>query len=518
MAASDGDANGAVLTDNVFNGLGTQLQRDKALLVRQLAGKFPWEMLPACCIETKWTQSLLDKFSYYIFQLYSGPMSDEQLGGLRTALSEQLEDENMDRRKRLTLDILRHAYNQLKRAAAGPASSNRRYSQRHTRRSSINEPTSAETTRRTSSSNKLDSARASGTKRTRAEQESPTHVMSTRSSKRLRPETPPNITAPESPKTPETSRMRRVRGFTEPEENDEEEKSAEDNVNVENGDEDDGDDDTEEEDQTEEHPEAQDIQQSPAGQDDTNDESTETHDAEETTLGSVTADTTQSDPEQSSASPARTSQVAELTMTDEDIANNIRRYIGSIVHRQQSAAARKLLKHNAEHKRAKQNYAEAHGALNGARMALIAAKEQLGKASEQFTKAHSDLEIANETFANIQKLTFESPVLSAEMQRTVDRAQASYRETLSEKEAAIQEANDAGKRVEEAGRVANAAEIKLGEQERLLNDFRTKEGNERRFKCVVHVETDARDESDELFPEFELKFDSIISRGERSPS
>ncbi|KAM0542355.1 hypothetical protein ACHAPJ_012820 [Fusarium lateritium] len=534
MAASDSDANGAVLTDNVFNGLGTQLQRDKALLIRQLAGKFPWEMLPACCSETNWTQSLLDKFSYYIFQLYAGPMNDQQLRELRTALADKLEIEDMTGRKRLTLDILRHAYNQLKRAAAGPASSNRRSSQRHTRRSSINEPTSAETTRRTSSSSRLDSARASGTKRSRPEQESPTHVMGTRSSKRLRAETPPNVTAPESPKTPETSRMRRVRAFTEPDENDEEENSAEDNVNVENDDEDDGDedngdeeegndedgdDDTEEDDETEEHPEAQDIQQSSAGQDDTNDESTETHDAEDTALDSATAATTQSDPEQSSASPARTTQVAELSMTDEDIANRIHRYIGSIVNRQRTTAAMKLCSLKADHKKLKQAYAATDGGVNGARLGLAAANQRVMQLSVQLETANSECGRANEALAAIEKLTLKSDILSTEMQRTVDNALANYEEILTEKETASQLVTDAERRVEDAKKLANGARTKLHENEKLIEDLKARESVERQFKCVIRVETDARDdESGEKYPEYELSFDSVMRRSDRSQS
>ncbi|KAF4969505.1 hypothetical protein FSARC_3291 [Fusarium sarcochroum] len=569
MAAPNSHANGAVETDEAFLCLATEAHRESALIIKQLAGMFPWEILPASCPNTNWTEYLLEQFVEYMEKLYHGQVLDDgQLRKFRSALIKSLELKHIHGRKALTANDLRLAYNELKKGPE-PESANRRSSQRDRRRSSISRPMSAENTRRTSSTSKVDSARISGTKRSRVEQESPTHVMSTRSSKRFRLETPPNATVPDSPKTPETSRMRKLRGLTEQEDNDaadnvdvdnddagnvnvdndseasdsedEDAQEQEDNVNVDNAnvgntnvdntnvdndsedededEEDDSDEDAQDDDETEEEPDAQDVQQGPAGQDVANDESTESHDAEEATLSSVTAATTQSDPDHSSASPARTFQVAEFSITDDDIANGIRRYIGSIVHRQQSTAATMLWKLKADHKGLKQAYAATTGAVNGEHLDLTAAKDRLPAVSVRLKTADSELQKANDALAVIEKLAFKTDDLGPAMQKTVDRAQTIYNRVLTEKETAFQEVAAAEKRVENAKKLSDDAKARLDNNERLTEDLKAKEGADREFKCVVRVETNARDEeSGEKFSEFELNFDAIMRRGERSPS
>ncbi|KAG7405895.1 hypothetical protein Forpe1208_v013829 [Fusarium oxysporum f. sp. rapae] len=475
--------------DPVFKSLVTPAQRSAAVKIWRLCDSFPWEIIP-CSPVTRWTQALLDCFLETKTLSFSGQILDDlDKKKVRSALLRVARRRGVVEPIAITETDIRGALCLLKKTDSQPGSD-------------------SETllATRTISGGKL--ALKPAAKRVRTEDKSPLARI-TRSSKRQRGHASKTIPGT-SPKTPVPKRKSaNTVVISSDDESDRDEaqdlcldakKEPDDNQSqpaLSHSDEPSPDPDSQLLETIAEHKRRKAL-------------STPAPDAEETNAGTGPASPAQSGSGRPIAIPSRRIRIASLGMTDKQIGDKIRTRLSTVAHKQHLRIEQRLAELDAEAKCARQALLEADSANHGTLKSRQRKQDAISAALKVSEKAHADYEKTVEALQFVQSLgvsNMASAIESLEMAvEDTDKdqrvAHAAYARVCRELSSFEEKAEAVKKELEEA-------DAKFRQICQARDDF-AMASEEKNITCTVRVESDARDDGDNLSDDFALELGAAV--------
>lgn len=530
--------------DTTLRALPTTAQRSAALKIHRLTGQFPWEIVDFCT-ETKWDVKLLEKFILLILNCFAGKLSRADVKRLRSAIYQQIEPKPFAKRMCLSQTDIQGAQRELKRSAL---------QQSHPEKDETASKDPANQRKRS-----LSSSISSAAKRVRIQEQDDPPAFSTRSYKRSNGD--PISTKPAESKSPAKFQRSPIGNNRVDTTDDEEDEEGE-------GDDDDDDDEEEEKENDKEtqqdgdvietdqndndkakqnlevievHDSSEETLDLDQDQDHVQDSSPEHRDVEEPAVGSEDIPIGHGEVEQPIIEPNPPSQatacstpvpkpssqattystlaprpsdgkvlVAQLSMSDKDIADIFRRNISFIATRLQSANDKRLKDVETEYELCVRKRQKAFDAT----VVLI---RQLGQLSSERAKIEQDLKKVDFT---VEKTTAslvayqELQAAGGGMRQISDMLDAALREAISERVRAVETCSTHDLRINNTIKERDEAKASVTRLDADLKEIsqrrmKLQRSGEHTFQCNIRMSIDARDEDGHLFEDLTFPLEAI---------
>ncbi|KAM0304272.1 hypothetical protein ACHAPM_002350 [Fusarium culmorum] len=532
--------------DATLRALPTPVHRSSALKVQELTGQFPWEIADFCT-ETKWDSKLLQKFVLLILNCFperlrrAEELSRAEVKRLRTAIYQQIEPKPFTKRLCLSQTDIQGAQRALKRSAL---------QQPHPANDEANTQTPITASKDSANQRKrslsTSNSKPSATKRVHIQQEQDDPpAFSTRSYTRSNGDS--ISTKPAESKSP-AKFQRPPSGSNKVDMTDEEEgegdEEDEEGEGGKGGKDDDDDDDEEEEEEEkgsdkEQNQEVIEVHDSSEETLDLDQDSSPEHrDVEEPTVssedipyqdhaqdlsivhGEVEGEQPiiKSNPSQattySTLAPRPSSDgkvlVAQLSMSDKEIADTFRRNISFIATRLQTANDKRLKDVGTEYELCARKRQKAFDAT----VLLI---RQLGQLSSDRAKIEEDVKKVDFT---VEKTTAslvayqELQAAGGGMRQISDMLDAALREAISERVRAVETCSTYDLRINNTIKERDEAKASVTRLDANLKEISQRRMNlqrsgEQTFQCNIRMSIDARDEDGHLFGDLTIPLEAI---------